>query len=681
MRAKKAHAASERIDYLSINRLGFLSRWKRRFFWEAILTDTIIGRERSRLTVWQFFKGLAKVVVGGALLLQALLFLVIMAMILSIMSGIQNAGGAAGEKPKLEIKAGSALVFDPAGILAEKAPDPDPVQEALNEAFGGDTAGQVSVHELVRVLEKAQGDDRISTLILDFDSLIIPDIYLSKAHLLADAIEAFRESGKRVVAVGDGYGQNQYLVASEADTVLMHDQGFLFMSGYGRYRTYYSSLLDNLDVTKNIFRVGTYKSALEPVLRDNMSEAAREANEAYLSVLWNSYTSRIDENRGLSEGTTVAFANDLVEQVRTADGDLAAATLNGNYVDQLVDRAGQRRFLVDLVGEDEDGELNAVSLKKYRTGMKGKTDRDDVPNVAVVTVEGAIIDGPQEPGVASGEYVSEQLREAREDDDVKAVVLRVDSPGGSVFASELIRDEVLALKEAGKPVIASMSSIAASGGYWISAGADAIYAQPTTITGSIGIFAYLPTFENLAAKYGVFTDGVGTTPLSGFSAIPVGEIPEAGKELFQLSIERGYRDFLEVVSSGRGIPTERVDEIAQGRVWVGTDAHDRQLVDQFGSLNDAVADAAQRAGLEDYDVTGLVKEKTPFQLFIESLGAEAEAMGIIKEDRTLFGIGSDRFDQTTLGAAAKLIEQETRFQASFSDPNGLYARCLECGAF
>ncbi|GGY42164.1 signal peptide peptidase SppA [Parvularcula lutaonensis] len=643
------------------------------------MTDYVGGQERSRLTVWQFFRGLAKVVVGGALFLQALLFIMVFAVLLSVLGSFgDQMKGKNEDGPSLKVPEGAALVFNPSGVLSENAPEQDPFEQALQEAFGGGSVGQVSVHELIRVIEHAKNDDRIQLLVLDLGGLVVPDAYLSKAHILADAIEDFRESGKRVVAVGDYYDQNQYMIASEADTVLMHDQGMLFFTGFGSFRTYYASMLEKLDVSVNVFRVGTFKSALEPVLRDGMSPEAKEANLTYLNGLWNSYTTRVDENRSFTPGATAAFANEFSSRLEAAGGDIAQAILDGGYVDDLADREAQRQFIKDIVGENDEGELNTVKLKKYKIGIKSPQDREDVKNIAVVTVEGAIIDGPQEPGVASGTYVAKQLREARKDDDIAAVVLRVDSPGGSAFASEVIRDELLAIKKAGKPVIVSMSSLAASGGYWIAAPADRIFAQPTTITGSIGIFSYLPTFEKLAARVGVNVDGVGTSPLSSIRGIPLAELPEELRTILQLNIEDGYEEFLTVVAEGRDLSLERVDEIGQGRVWIGSDAKERGLVDEFGGLPDAIAAAAKAAGLDEWDVVGLIKEKTRFELFLESLAGEAQAYGLISDDDELFVSRRTGFERTTLGAAAKLIDDELRFQRSFDDPNGIYVRCLEC---
>lgn len=648
------------------------------------MTEFVGGQERSRLTVWQFFKGLAKVVVGGALLLQALFFLIIMSLIFSVLGGVnKQLAGENKDGPSLKIEEGSALIFNPKGLLSEKAPEPDPFEEALNEAFGGGSVGQVSVHDLVRAIESAKSDDRISGMVLDLGGLSIPSVYLSKAELLADAIEDFRESGKQVIAVGDGYGQNQYLVASEANRIMMHKDGYGFgmFNGYGSYRTYYAEFLEKLEVTNNVFRVGEFKSALEPFFRNDMSDEAKEANLAYLNVMWDAYTARVDENRKLGAGTTRAFANQLPENVQAARGDLPTALRESGYIDELVTRDQQDRILKELFGEDEDGDLKSVGLKKYQLAVKRPTDRDDVDNVAVITVEGTIVDGSQEAGVASGDYVADELKRAREDDDIKAVVLRIDSPGGSAFASELMRNEVVALQEAGKPVVASMSSLAASGGYWIAAPADMIFAQETTITGSIGIFGYIPTFERLAARYGVYTDGVGTAPLAEAAVAGIGALPEALRSLIQGTIEDGYRDFINVVATGRDMSPEDVEAIAQGRVWIGKTAKEINLVDEFGGLEDAIAAAADKAGLDEWDVVGMAKEKTRFEEFLEGLAGEAEERGLVGVSARLLGLDRSQFERTSLGTAARLIEEQTRLEASFSDPNGIYARCLECTPF
>ncbi|MEM7739522.1 MAG: signal peptide peptidase SppA [Pseudomonadota bacterium] len=633
----------------------------------------------SRMTVWSFFRGFAKVLIGGALLIQAFLFIILFTVVISVFGALSSSEVSNGrEGPSVKIPSGASLLFNPQGLLAETEPVQDPFDQAIGEIFGGGNDGKVSVHKLVQVIEEAAEDDRIQSMVLDLDRLIIPSSYLSKAHLLADAVETFRESGKEVVAVGDFYGQAQYLVASEADQVLMHDYGAVIFPGFGRYRTYYASLLDNLDVTRNVFRAGSFKSALEPYFRDDMSPEAKEANLAYLSVMWDSVASRIDENRGLGDGATQGFSDQLPEFVRAARGDLALTALESGYIDEIGSRVERRAFLVDLVGENSEGELNVVDLDTYRSGIDEPIDRSDVANVMVIPVEGAIVMGDNDLANASGEVIAKRIRQAREDDDVAAVVLRVDSPGGALFAAQLMHEELVALKEAGKPLVASMSSFAASGGYWISAPADKIFAAETTITGSIGVYSFIPTFENLADRYGVSVDGVGTTPLSALDAAGIGGLPESFSEIVQYSVEEAYRDFLQTVSEGRGTLTpEEVNERGQGRVWIGTQALELGLVDEIGGLDDAVDAAAELAGLEDFDVVGASREKSQFELFLESFGADTALRAALPTD--VLGLG--KLEQTSVGRAAQVAHRELMIEVTHDDPNGVYIRCLPCEDF
>ena len=631
------------------------------------------------MTVWAFLKAAFKVVVGFSLLVQSLLFLVVLVAILGVVGGVTSQlSGKKDEGASVAFDDGAALILNPQGVLSETAPDSDPFSDGLNAVFGGGP-GAVSVHDLVRVVNAAKDDDRIDALVLDLGGLYVPTIYASKAYYLADAIEDFRESGKRVVAIGDGYTQEQYLLASEADTVLMHDYGQVFITGYGSYRTYYKSALDRLKVNSHVFRVGTFKSALEPYLRDDMSPAAREANAAFLGVLWDRYTAHVEANRELPEGRVDRFGQNQPALLAQAGGDFGAMAKRVGLVDGLMGRADQIAFVADIVGEGEDGEgFNGVGWKKYKLSVREARNAENRPDIAVVTAAGSIMDGESSGGdVVGGDTIARQLREAREDDAVKAVVLRVDSPGGSAFASEVMRDEVLKLKAVGKPVIVSMGSLAASGGYWISAPADEIWAAPTTVTGSIGIFGYVPTLENTLAEFGVYTDGVGTTPLAGVAAAGMGPLPEQAEQLFQLSIEEGYDRFLTIVSEGRGMTKEAVDEVAQGRVWIGETARTLGLVDQLGDLDDAIAAAAERAGLDAYDVVGLTKEKSAFERFLEGLTGEGVRLGLVEvEEPELFEATSGRAG--ALQALAEQIKVEARYQASFNDPNAVYARCVAC---
>ena len=628
--------------------------------------------EKQRVTAWTVFKTAGKIVLGASLVIQSILFLMILAIFGTIFAGI--AGSSDG--PDVQVRDGVALVLNPKGILSEIAPDDDPFADGLNAVFGGGP-GEVSVHDLVRTVRAAEKDDRIDAMVLDLGGLFVPSIYASKAYYLADAIEDFRESGKRVIAIGDGYTQEQYLLASEADTVLMHDYGQVFILGYGSYRQYYKSALDKLRVNNHVFRVGTFKSALEPYLRDDMSEAAELANAAFLDVLWERYGGFVEANRDLPDGAIDDYGTRMPELLAAADGDFARLAKEAGLVDRLMSRADQLAFVRDIVGPGEEDESFAqVGYKTYKLSVPTPRNDKKKPDIAIVTAAGAIVDGDQSVGAAGGDYIAGQLRDAREDDDVKAVVLRVDSPGGSAFASEVMRDEVLKLKAAGKPVVVSMGSLAASGGYWISAPADRIYAAPTTVTGSIGIFGYLPTFEDMMAELGVYTDGVGTTPLAAITAAGIGPLPEEAERLFQLSIEQGYDRFLTIVADGRNMTKRQVDQVAQGRVWIGRTASGIGLVDALGDIDDAVVAAAELADLDAYDVIGITKPKSALEQFLEGMTGTARAFGLTgaPEEDALFAGGA----ANPLRSLSEQVMGEARFLASFNDPNATYARCVGC---
>ncbi len=636
--------------------------------------------ERSRMTIWSFLKNLFKVVIGFSLLVQSLLFLLLIVFIFGLIGSVSSSLSGKGndEGPTIAVPDGGALVLNPEGVLVETSPPADPFGDAVAQAFGGAAEAQVSVHDLVKTLRHAAKDDRIAALVLDLQGLYIPAGSASKAHYLAQEVEAFRETGKRVIAIGDFYTQEQYLVASEADEVLMHDMGTVLIEGYGRYRTYYKSALDKLKVTAHVFRVGTFKSALEPFLRDDMSPEAADANRAYLNVLWEEYQAAVDENRGFTPGTINAYAQSPVDAIRAAGGDMAGAAEQAGLVDALMSRGEMLDRVAAIVGRDKDKNagFKGISYRSYRFSVPGAEDRGRVPNVAIITAAGTIVDGDEPYGVAAGDYIARQLRDARFDENVKAVVLRVDSPGGSAFASEIIRDELLAVKAAGKPVIVSMGSLAASGGYWISANADEIWAAPTTLTGSIGVFGFFPTFENTAADLGVFVDGVGTAPLSAIQGAGVGPLPEEVGEIFQASVEDTYGRFISIVSEGRGMSEAQADAIAQGRVWIGKTAQQLGLVSRLGTIDDAIAAAAARAGLEEYDVVGMVREKSRFELFLEALAGNDEVTGSDMLVDEMFA--ERRSNAVTLGRLLQMAQKEVKFLSSFNDPNGVYVRCAEC---
>ena len=636
--------------------------------------------EESGMTFWGFIKGIGKFIIGLSLLLQSLLFLILMVAFFGVLGGIAEQMGSDGEEgPTVKVPEGSALVLNPSGVLVEQAAEIDPFEQALQEAYGASSPTEIEVHDVIRAIRAAKEDENIKALVLDLGNLIIPSIYASKMHYVADELKDFRDSGKPVIAVGDGYSQEQYYLAANANEIFMHDYGAMFILGYGRYRTYQNEFINKLKITNHVFRVGTFKSALEPYLLDEMSEPAKEANRAYLDVLWRTYIDGVEEARELPQGTIENFANNLPEILETTGGDLAKAALETGLVDALKSREEQKQHLIDLVGKNKKGDsFKGIGYRRYLLSVEKEKD-GEAPNVAVVTAAGTIVDGEQPVGVAGGDTIAKLLRKAREDDDVKAIVLRVDSGGGSAFASEVIRKEVVANQEAGKPVVVSMGSLAASGGYWIAADADEIWAAPTTITGSIGIFGFFQTFENTADWAGVHVDGVGTTDLSSILGAGIGPLPEEFGGIIQASIENGYNRFLGTVGGGRDMTNEEVDAIGQGRVWVGEVANTNGLVDNLGDFDDALAAAARLAGIEgDYDVVGMDERKTRFEMFIEGLSGAAVQYGLIDIDEEMFGTALPDYQKQGVRRIIETARKEMKFYDSFNDPNAIYARCLEC---
>lgn len=628
--------------------------------------------EEHKGGVWGFIKGFGKLLIGILLILQGIVALAMMLLFVGIFVSISD-GISGAKRSGASVPKEAALLINPNGVLVEEAETEDPFETALSNALGSEEPRQIEVGALARAIRAAAKDDRIKGVVLDLSQLYIPTISASKAHYIGAVLDEFKATGKKVYAVGDNYGQEQYLIASHADEIHMHDKGALVLVGYGSYDAYMKSFLEKILVTPHIFRVGTFKAAVEPFLRDDMSPEAEEANLAFLGSMWNSYKIAVESARQLPAGSIDRFANDLNSILRETNGDFAQAALNMKLVDHLSSRPEQLAAMQAAFGVDEEGKsFKNVTLSSYLLAIGPEKDGAN-PNIAIVTAAGTIVDGEAAPGTAAGgDTVAGYLKQALDDDDVKAVVLRVDSPGGSAFASEVIRDGVLALKEAGKPVVVSMGSLAASGGYWIAAPGDEIWAAPTTVTGSIGIFAFFPTFEKAAAYWGVNIDGVGTSALSSLYATGVGPLEDNVADIFQQSVEDGYRDFLGVVAEGRNLTPDYVDGVGQGRVWIGEQAVGLKLVDKLGDIDDAVAAAAKLANLTDYDRVKLREEVSPFEMFFSQAAAKAmAALGYKRAD--------SKASRTLLGKAVATVKKELELFDQFNDPNALYARCLSCG--
>ena len=536
-----------------------------------------------------------------------LLFLLIVFLIIAAIVNTERAAPLAGE---------NTLVIAPEGRLVEQYTS-DPVSRAFARALG-DEQIEVQLRDILRALESAKEDDRIERVYLRVDRLE-PTGFASLREI-ADALRDVRAAGKEVIAFGENFGQAQYLLAAQADEVYLDPMGGMLLEGLGRYRAYYrEGLEDKLGVDVHLFKVGEYKSAAEPYVRDDASPESKQADLFWMNDVWSRYLGDIAEARGLSAAQLAADIDDLPADIAAVDGDLAQYALSKKLVDGLMTKEQVYEMLAErgVVDEDVDAGFRHVVMDDYLVHvMPGPVATDARPQVAVVVAEGAITGGDQPPGIVGGESTTALLRDARLDEQVEAVVLRVNSPGGEVFASEQIRREVVALQEAGKPVIASMGDVAASGGYWISMDAEKIYADPSTITGSIGIFGMFPTIDRGLDKIGVHTDGVGTTRFAGAFDITRPLDPAVGT-VIQEVIEKGYADFISRVARARDKRVSEVDEVARGRVWSGEQAHARGLVDAFGGLRDAIAAAAEAAELDegDYRVRYVEQGMTPFEQF------------------------------------------------------------------
>jgi protease-4 len=601
--------------------------------------------------VWHFLDGLRRV-------LHLILLLVFFTLVLIAVRG---------SIPSVPERA--ALVIAPEGRLVEQLSG-DPLQRALEEARGKDRS-ETLLWDLTDSIRAAAKDKHIPVLVLDlehFEGGGQPTL-----EELARAIREFRASGKKVIAVATSYLQAPYYVAAQADEIYIDPMGFVLIDGYDRYQMFFKDALDKLGVDINVFRVGAFKSAVEIYTRNDMSEDARQNALGYLNALWSSYQSTTTTARKLPADAVATYVADLTKAIPAAGGDASQVALKAGLVTGIKTHLEVERELISLVGEDDaDGSFRSISDQDYAriVHAQKKITPGRGHRIGVIVAEGEILDGDQPPGTIGGESMARLIRTARMDENVRALVLRVDSPGGSVTASEEIYQELKAFKAAGKPLVVSMANYAASGGYYIAAPADEIWASPATITGSIGIFAIIPTVPRTLAKVGVNVDGVGTTPLSGQLRLdrPLGAPARA---LLQSTVERGYEEFIARVAGGRKKTRDQVDEIGQGRVWAGADGKRLGLVDGLGSFDDAVKAAARRAKLATYEVHFIEPELTwPEQLAMQLKSRLASLM--------FSADGNARALERVLGQLDPLA-REVELLSHFTARDRLYAYCF-CSA-
>lgn len=560
----------------------------------------------------------------------------------------------------------AALVLSPSGMIVEQLSG-DPLQQAFDEITDS-RAVETSMRDLIDAIRAATSDQRVQAIALDLGDLL--GAGLPNLQRLAVELQAFRATGRRVVAYGDFFLQPQFYLAAFADEVYLHPSGAVFLQGYGRYRTYMREALEKLRVDGHVFKVGEYKSFLEPYTRDDMSAEDRASSLEWLDAMWTAYRDDVERARGLDEGSLEAYVAEFVARLEREGGDLARLALEAGLVDELRTRDQVRTRLIALAGARPDSDtFRQVDLRTYLGPIRAKRRAAGRGRgVGIVVAAGDILDGEQPPGLIGGDTIAGLLRRARTDDGIRAVVLRIDSGGGSKFASEIIQREVQLLRESGKPVVASMGAVAASGGYWIAMDADEVWAAPTTITGSIGIGAFFPTVQNTLDALGLHVDGVGTTRFSGEFRFDR-DMSEEAAQVLQLSVEYGYRDFIGQVARARGLSVQRVDEIARGRVWIGERARRLGLVDRLGDLDDAIGAAAALAGLDDdYAVRYIEKDLGFREMLALQLAGKASALAPARVTAPLL-------DQFVSGVGREL----TRL-ARFNDPGHVYLHCF-CEAY
>lgn len=592
--------------------------------------------------VGKLFSGISRAFAFARVTLANLLVILIVALVAMVV--VSDTG-------RVEVAQGSALLLETAGSIVEQTGGRDPLALVSGASFL-----ETPLKDILSAIDKARGDNRIDALVLDTSQLG----YVAPAQLevIGDALEAFRGSGKTILAKSDFYNRDQYYLASFADEVVMHPLGEIALTGYGTYRNYYGGLLDKLKVNIHVFRVGTYKSFVEPYTSTRMSTAARQANQAMIDRLWRGFVDRVAPNRGLEPAQLVAYANRYDRLLRETGGDTARLALEYGLVDRLLDPEALASHLNELTGTDSFAHVTLGDyVDPYLAPLFGTS-------VAVIPLSGMIVMGDAPRGFIGADTVSRHLADLRNDPRVGAVVLRIDSGGGSAFASEQIRAEVARIQNKGTPVVVSMAGTAASGGYWIAATADEIWAAPTTVTGSIGIFAIVPTFEETLEEIGVNRDGVGTGPFVG-ALDPVGGVGDAMARALQSNVEYGYRRFVDLVAEGRGLAPEDVEAIAEGRIWLGVEAREHGLVDQLGHLHQAIASAAALAGLDRYQVRYIEEPLSTREIlmrqFLDGIGFEPAAGGLRR-------------------ALGGLLVRELGQLGSLNDPQHLYALCETCPA-
>ncbi len=604
--------------------------------------------------IWRFIERLVKAV-------QVIFFLFIVAFIFAVFSGMSGVAVSVPQK--------AALIIAPQGNLVEQAAG-ETISQALMSS--NQAASQTVVSDIVDSLHRAAEDDRIQAVVLAPNYLTGGG--LSKQQDIAAAIDEFRATGKRVVAMADSYGQAQYYFASHADEIYMHDFGFVLIEGFGYFKTYFADAIDKLKVDINVFRVGEYKSFVEPYERNSMSVEDRQSARRWLDQLWTAYRSDVADARGLTLENFDLYVNNASDLLEAAQGDAAQAAMDAGLIDGLMNHQEFRSHMQGLVGVDEErsDSFSHIDFQSYlmATDFEYREANQKGPAVGVIVASGNIVDGEAAPGTIGSLSLARLIRQAATDDEIAALVLRVDSPGGSMFASEVVLDELQALQAAGKPFVASMSSVAASGGYYISMTADEIWAAETTVSGSIGVGAIYPTFQRSLESLGVTIDGFGTTELAG-QLNPTMKLGDEGRRLLDISVRSAYDVFIGKVAEHRELELGRVDELARGRIWIGSDARELGLVDELGTLDDALESAAKLAGLPEdgWDTAYIARQQSLAEKLL------MQYMQLLEQLLSVFG-GSGSQLTSLMQGFSEQVEAALPLLNQWNDPRGIYYHCL-----
>ena len=602
-----------------------------------------------------FWHGLTQLRIAlGNLLLLTVFVLIVLAM--------------RGQAPE-PIADSTALRLNPAGVIVDQKSYVDPLADLFSD--GAESAGEVLLSDMIEAVRLAADDTRISALVMELD--YTPGLGVSKSGELAAAIADFRSSGKPIIAWNDSFFQSQYLLASEADEIIVDPMGGVALQGFANYQWHFRRALDALAVNMHVFQAGAYKSATEVFLREDMSAPEKDINQRWLDKAWQHYTDTVERNRELASGAVNALIEELPQRVAMQNGGSAETALAAGLVDKLMPRREANDYIASVVGAtDDEGYYRAVGFDEYLRRKRMTVPAfDRRPRVAVIAARGTMRNGEQPAGSIGGDSLARLIGDAIEDDSIEAIVLRMDTGGGSTFAAELIRRQVARASDANKPVVVSMGSVTASGGVWVATAADQVLATPTTVTGSIGVFLAFPTFERALDKLGIGVDGVGSTDFAGDLRIDR-DISPGSAAMLQAGVDYTHARFVDLVAESRAMPRDKALALADGSVFLGGEALELGLIDSLGSLEDAVVAAAELAGLAEGDYQAVTYEPlpSPREQFLRSLTGNAlQALGLTTPTW-----------QRSLASIRKPLIRGLELLESLDDPRHLYVHCLGCTA-